>query len=120
MGVVDPEVADKPVDAATQSMRPLIHHWNETVEDVEGGQKSSECYPRYSVIDLVLTSSLLGQSPRDNDEGPVGHPGRDGLLSQFQRQGASTAPLPVPRRWSSTLSSFPTGSGVDCLDKGEV
>ena len=38
------------------------------------------------LTELVLTSSfLLGRSPRNNDEGPVGHPGGNGSLSQVQR-----------------------------------
>ena len=41
MGVINPEVGEKAMDASTRFMRHFSHR-DETLEDVEGGRKSSE------------------------------------------------------------------------------
>ena len=111
MGVIDPEVADKPMDSLTQSMRHLSaigmrlwKMWREAESWV------SATLDTHLTI-LVLTSSL-GGLPRDNDEGPAGHSGGDGSSSWVQRWGASAAPVRGTAWYSLATRGLVMGGGV--------
>ena len=84
MGVIDPEAGEKAMDASTWLMGHLSaigmrlwKMWREAENQVS------------TILDTHLSElaliSSLARSPRDDDEGPVGHPGRDGLLTRVQR-----------------------------------
>ena len=119
MGVINPDVGEKAMDVSTQLMRHsstigmrLWKMW---------GRLRTEWVQFWMLIHLSCLLTLsLGRSPRDNDEGPVEHPRRDGLSTRVQRWGALTALFPVSGGWGSARSSLLTGPGVDCFSEGEV
>ena len=55
MGVIDPEAGEKSMDGRLYSINEaLFSHWDEALEDVEGGRESSE----FLVVSFGLTHLL--------------------------------------------------------------